>query len=428
MVDLKVIATRSSISRLIVLSVFACIWCVFQLNVFSLIFASLALSIWIRFLITRYQMIRLIIKRDIDSTRVFTDQPLNIKYSIGNNLPFKTTITFIPLIERMKNSSSLNGRDRVLEPGEKIEIDSELIFAKRGKKDISRCSVLCKDPMNFFKQWVIFEATQEILVLPEFMDFEVFPVLLRELLPGSKSDFQLLEDTASIRGIREYSNDPINRIHWKASARKGKLHTKEFDFTAISKVKIYLDLNLSREVFARNVWSKIRIAYEEQAVIATASLVRWLDNKGFVSDLVVVGKDVLENLNGFGESWIDKVELLAMAEGIDNEGVELSELLKSHMGKFTPSTTLIIFSLYLNDSILPFLIEARAKCARVVVLLLPSGFRDPEYLPAKSYDLTPFDMHELEEKAILLEKEQIIIRIVKGNQSLQEVAREIEGF
>lgn len=427
MTDLKAVATRASTTRLVSLTVFAGAWCIFQLNVFSIIFASLALVIWLQFLLTRFQMFRLVVKREIDSTRVFTDQPLNVKYVIHNRLPFKMIITFISLAGGMKSSTSFSGKDRVLEPGEEIIIDSELVFAKRGKKDISKCSILCKDPMNFFKQWVVFESPQEILVLPDFMDFEVFPVLLRELLPGSKSDFKLLEDTTSIRGIKEYSDDPINRINWKASAKKGKLHAKEFDFTAISKVQIYLDLNLSKEVFARNVWSKIRVSYEEQAVIATSSLVRWLDYRGYVSDLVVVGKKIQENPGGFGESWINKIELLALAEGTDKDGAELSKLLQSHMGKFTPSTTVIIFSLYLNDSILPFLIEARAKCARVIVLLLPSGFREPEYLPAKSYDLTPFDMQELEEKAVLLEKEQIIIRIVKGNQSLQEVAREIEG-
>jgi hypothetical protein len=37
-------------------------------------------------------------------------------------------------------------------------------------------------------------------------------------------------------------------------------------------------------------------------------------------------------------------------------------------------------------------------------------------------------MRALEEKGALLAQEQIIVRIVRGNQSLQEVTKEIEDF
>ncbi|HEY8543230.1 MAG TPA: DUF58 domain-containing protein, partial [Pseudothermotoga sp.] len=84
--------------------------------------------------------------------------------------------------------------------------------------------------------------------------------------------------------------------------------------------------------------------------------------------------------------------------------------------------------MYLTDSLLPSLINARAKVSRVIVLLIPYGFRDPRYKPTKTYEMYPLDMQRLSEKARLLEKEQIIVRIIKPSQTLQEVFDEIQGF
>lgn len=126
------------------------------------------------------------------------------------------------------------------------------------------------------------------------MEFESFPLRLRELLPGLKSDFKLMEDMTYMKGIREYSGDPLNKIHWKVSAKMESLYTKEFNYTAISRTHLYLDLNLSREVFARDVWGRIREFYEEQAILAASSLIHWCAKVGHRTDLTVVGKKSLE--------------------------------------------------------------------------------------------------------------------------------------
>lgn len=61
-----------------------------------------------------------------------------------------------------------------------------------------------------------------------------------------------------------------------------------------------------------------------------------------------------------------------------------------------------------------------------MVFLLPYGFRDPRYRPARTYEMYPLDMVKLREKAKLLEQEQVIVRIIKPNQTLQEVFYEID--
>ncbi|AKI97436.1 DUF58 domain-containing protein [Kosmotoga pacifica] len=424
MAKLSVKSFRSSNGPLIFLTLLSFIWLVFQINVFSLTIAVLSAVLWTEYFLSRYFLKRLTIERQSSRNRAFTDQPLKVRYSIENSFPGNTSVEFVPLIEEATSSSSLKTRKITLKPGQTLQFDTELIFSRRGKKDISSCSIAYKDPLGFFRHWAVFSSPEEVLILPRLMEFESFPLMLRELLTGSKSDFKLLEDPTHLKGIRRYASDPMNRIHWKISAKMRELYTKEFNYTAISKTILYLDLNLTKEVFARTVWSQMRRNYEEQAVLAASSLIRWSYERGNRIELVVVGDKILRTEYS-KESWVEIVELLALAEGTD-KGVELSDVLFKDIEKLTPSTTLVVFSLYLTDSILPVLLKAKSKCARELVLVMPYGFRDPRYKAGRSFELLPQDMKRLKEKATLLEKEQILVRIVKDNQSLQEVAMEIE--
>ena len=67
------------------------------------------------------------------------------------------------------------------------------------------------------------------------MDLETFPLRLRELLPGRESDFRLMEDPIDFKGdkrIRERisEQDTLERL-----GKLGKLMSKEFGYTAVSK-------------------------------------------------------------------------------------------------------------------------------------------------------------------------------------------------
>ncbi|OAA27222.1 hypothetical protein AT15_05220 [Kosmotoga arenicorallina S304] len=423
MAKLSVKSIRSDKKPLLFLTMLGIIWIGFQINIFSLIIAVLSAVLWLEYFITGYFLRKTNIDRTLNRNRAFTDQPIKLRYTLKSFFPGILEIEFVTLIEKATSVSAMKAQRLLLKPGQPLSISTELVFSRRGKKDVSSCSIAYKDPLGFFKRWVVYSNPEEVLILPKLMEFESFPLMLRELLPGSKSDFQLLEDPTHIKGIRKYSFDPMNRIHWKISAKMKELYTKEFNFTAISKTILYLDLNLSEEVFARAVWSQMRKNYEEQAILAASSLIRWSHERGNRIDLVVVGKEVLKA--EYAKDWVETVELLAIAEGTDT-GEELSSVLLEDTEKLTPETTLVIFSLYLTDSILPVLLKARSKCARVLVLIMPYGYRDPRYKPGRSFELLPVDMKRLKEKAALLEKEQILVRIVRDNQSLQEVVREIE--
>ena len=55
---------------------------------------------------------------------------------------------------------------------------------------------------------------------------------------------RVMEDPTQMVGIREYRpGDSLNRIHWRATARTGKLHTRVFQPTCIQGAMLVLDMH-----------------------------------------------------------------------------------------------------------------------------------------------------------------------------------------
>ncbi len=417
----------SSLGPLLGISLVCTVWIVFTVNVFSVLAAVFCTFLWFEYLRVKKILSSLVVQREPSKTRLFTNQDLLIKHVILSPLgDIDLTINSQIKIADLLTYTALE-RVVFLRKNEPVEITVKTSFATRGRKFLTTFFVAYEHPLSLFKIWCLYTAHQEVLVLPKIMHLESFPSRLRELIPGNISDFKLLEDPTYIRGVREYNNEPLNKVHWKISAKLGSLQVKELDYTAISNNLIYVDLNLSREIFARNVWAQIRMHYEEDAVLVASSILYLLTRNGNFVDLIVVGKEVLKRDYKPTSDWVSAVELLAIAKG-DENGPQLVEELEKELERLTPSTTLTVISMYLTDSLLPLLIKARAKCARVMVFLIPYGFRDPRYKPSRTYEMYPIDMQRLFEKAKILQKEQIIVNIVKPSQTIQEVFDEIQGF
>jgi len=422
-VKLELRSITSNVQPLIVLSVATLVWLILNASVFSVLFALLCGFLWLHFLETRRNVSRLRIERTISTERAFTDQEVLFHHSVASSKRLKVT-----LLGQIEVGSSLtyNLFERELFIGsEPMRIDVRTSFPTRGRKVLKDLFCYYEHPLGLFRIWARFNAAQEVLVLPRLMPLEFFPARLREPLPGRRSDFKLFEDPLRIKGLREYSNDPIKKIHWKASAKFGKLLVKEYENTAISRVFMFVDLNMAKEIFARNVWGQIRTGYEEEAVRAATAVLYWLSQGNDTINMTVVGKQVLEMDWTAQHGWVRAVETLALAEGSE-DGPQLSDVLLSQVPKLTFTSTMVVLSMYLTDSILPVLLEARARCARVMVFLLPYGYRDPRYKAGRTYEMYPLDMVKLKEKAKLLEEEQIIVRIIRPNQTLQEVFYEID--
>lgn len=104
---------------------------------------------------------------------------------------------------------------------------------------IRSCEV--EDLLGIFRKKIIPPETEYTLtVLPK--TFDTDPLTLAPGDPGSEIMARATEDLNAPSDIREYqSGDPIKKIHWKLSLRKGELMVRRFDEPVLQEVLILMD-------------------------------------------------------------------------------------------------------------------------------------------------------------------------------------------
>jgi uncharacterized protein (DUF58 family) len=106
----------------------------------------------------------------------------------------------------------------------------------------------------------------------------------------------LYEDPTLIAGSREYRyGDPLNRMHWKATARTGDLQVRLFDPTTTGQIMLVVNLN----TFQR-VWQGVDLERMESAIEAAASIGLWALERDFAVGLrtngIIAGTDLSPRL------------------------------------------------------------------------------------------------------------------------------------
>lgn len=83
-----------------------------------------------------------------------------------------------------------------------------------------------------------------LLVLPKLMPLAGYDVASRRPVGEVNVSYRLLEDPTLVSGIRDYQHgDPIRSIHWRATARTGKLQCKQYQPTCVAGATLVVDMH-----------------------------------------------------------------------------------------------------------------------------------------------------------------------------------------
>jgi uncharacterized protein (DUF58 family) len=123
------------------------------------------------------------------------------------------------------------------------------LLTRRGAFPLGPTTVASGDLFGLFPVQREFPASGTLVVLPMTVDIPTFPPP-PGLLPGGKAIRQKTMDvTPHAAGIREYvPGDPMKRIHWPSTARRGRFMVKEFEQDPQADIWLFLDAQ--REVQA----------------------------------------------------------------------------------------------------------------------------------------------------------------------------------
>jgi uncharacterized protein (DUF58 family) len=146
-----------------------------------------------------------------------------------------------------------------------------------------------------------------LLVYPMMVDVKGFPNPPGMLPGGEALRRRTHQVTPNAAGIREYSTgDPLNRIHWLSTARRGRMMVKEFELDPLADVWIFLDGSSnvqatikqeSTDYFVKDFWSRtgkvpLPPSTEEYGISIAASIVRDYLRRGRSVGLACAGQQL----------------------------------------------------------------------------------------------------------------------------------------
>ncbi|MEA2011614.1 MAG: DUF58 domain-containing protein [Verrucomicrobiota bacterium] len=130
-----------------------------------------------------------------------------------------------------------------LRPSERRIIKRFIPALKRGRYDFDKIVLQGGDPAGIFKRKRYFWIPTEIIIFPEIERISSLPLNRNNTIQSSGRASGMVGFGQEYFAIRRYipGADTIKNIHWKASAKKGKLLVKEYESHKIPQISILLD-------------------------------------------------------------------------------------------------------------------------------------------------------------------------------------------
>jgi len=250
----------------------------------------------------------------------------------------------------------------------KVQIRCE----RRGAYTVGPVRVTTGDPFGLFRFSRDYGDQQPLLVLPKPEELPYFWSPSAQL-PGEgpvrKRTHYVTPNAATIREY--YPGDSYNRIHWRSTARLGRLIVKTFEMDPTSNIWVALDMHGESQAGSGNE------STEEYGVRIATSLADHFLKAERMLGLIVHGaeKVILDPARG-SKQYGRILEELAMAEAGGN--VPLAGLLEEEGRAFGRNTTLIVVTPSVDDEWLTAMQEIMHHGTRIVVVYVdPQSFGGP---------------------------------------------------
>lgn len=181
-------------------------------------------------------------------------------------------------------------------PGGTKSMLYQLRCNRRGYFQIGPTVLETGDLFGLDRRYRVGASPDFLLVYPEVVPLDGYELASRRPIGEVRMTYRLYEDPTRIAGVRQYqAGDPLNRVHWRATARTGMLHSKVYEPSTVAGVTVLLDFHRgSHDPRHEPVRSEL-------AVTAAASILNTLYQMGQQIGLVTNGRDAADRVRT--EGW-----------------------------------------------------------------------------------------------------------------------------
>lgn len=182
-----------------------------------------------------------------------------------------------------------------LKAGRTETIQYRVKFLMRGYYQLGPLLLETGDVFGLHRRFRVATEPHFVLVMPKVLPLQGYNLASRRPIGEIRVAHRLFEDPTRVAGIRPYQRgDPLNRIHWRATARTGTLHSRLCETSRVAGAVFLLDFH--------------RLSYPgpagagamEVAITAVASLANAVFLQGEQIGLVSNGRDAADRIRIFG--------------------------------------------------------------------------------------------------------------------------------
>lgn len=253
--------------------------------------------------------------------------------------------------------------------------ETQGICERRGVFHLGPWEVLSGDPFGLFRIRWRFPVERTVLVYPRIVRLPEI-TLPRGHMRGRAREWRPspVEDI-SAAGVRPYlPGDPLRRIHWPSTARRGTLFSRLFDMEPSGDLWLVLDLNADVQV------GEGERSTEEYMVVLAASLAARMLAEGRAVGLACSGKHpaLIPPRGGTGHLW----QLLGhLARARSAPGAPLPDFLERVVMTAARGCTVVLFTPATSTEWIPRLVAAYRRGLAASVIWLDPGTFLPEHRP-----------------------------------------------
>lgn len=151
-----------------------------------------------------------------------------------------------------EGSSLAGGRNRFpigMKEAETAEVFYRLAFPLRGRYLFRQVTIISNNPLYATRRSTTLELPGEVKVTPRVQDMKKVTIHQQKVrMAEGDIRSKLLGPGNEFFGLRDYwPGDSLRHVNWKASARRDRLVTNEYEMEKISDVTMVIDARTSRE-------------------------------------------------------------------------------------------------------------------------------------------------------------------------------------
>jgi uncharacterized repeat protein (TIGR01451 family) len=201
--------------------------------------------------------------------------------------------------------------------GQEVTLRYTVECRQRGYYQIGPVMLETGDIFGLHRRFRVETKPHFLIVYPRVVPLEGYELASRRPIGEVVLTHRLYEDPTRIAGVRGYeAGDPLNRVHWRATARTGQLHSKVYEPTTLAGATIVLDFHQAGYPARGEPYRS------ELAVIAAVSLANAVYEMGQQVGLVSNARDAADRIRQQAEAQQATTRQLARQTGAMQEKSE----------------------------------------------------------------------------------------------------------